>query len=311
MIKLKNKKNPRRIEKKIYGIKKYITRKRVICTILVIILVFEIAKIIPSNLKIYMIDVGQGDCTLIKTANNKTIMIDSGGQENLEEYDVGKEVLVPYLLARGITKLDYIMISHFHADHCNGFIALMNEIKIEKMIIAKQEVYTKEAEKIINLAKEKKIGVIYAKMGQKIILDNETYINILYIGNDTQNLNNNSIISLLKYKNFSMLFTGDAEKEEEADFLKELNTDVLNIDVLKVGHHGSKTSSSQEFINFIRARIAIIGVGKNNNFGHPNERVIERLKENGMKVYRTDTDGEISIEINNKGEIIGVQKFIK
>lgn len=250
-----------------------------------------------------MIDVGQGDCTLIKTPHNKTIMIDSGGQENLEEYDVGKAVLVPYLLARGITKLDYIVISHFHADHCNGFIAIMNEIKVDKIIIAKQENHTKEEERIINLAKEKNIGIIYAKMGQKINFDSETYIDILYTGNDIQNLNNNSIIAELKYKAFSMLFTGDAEEKEEKEFLQECKVNKLKIDILKVGHHGSKTSSSQDFINSVNAKIALIGVGKNNNFGHPNIEIIDRLKKSGAKIYRTDIMGEIMIEVDSKCKI--------
>ena len=98
-----------------------IHKKKLITICLIALLILQISKILPSNFKIYFIDVGQGDCTLIQTENHNTIMIDSGGTENLEEYDVGKNVLVPYLLSRGITKLDYIMISHFHADHCNRF----------------------------------------------------------------------------------------------------------------------------------------------------------------------------------------------
>lgn len=96
-------------------------KKKMIAILLCLILTLRIPSILPSTFHIYFIDVGQGDCTLVKTVNNKTIMIDSGGQEDLEEYDVGKSVLVPYLLARGIIKLDYIMVSHFHADHCNRF----------------------------------------------------------------------------------------------------------------------------------------------------------------------------------------------
>ncbi len=96
-----------------------VQKKKIIAILLCLILILQIGKVMPTSLHIYFVDVGQGDCTLIETTNHKTIMIDSGGFENLEEYDVGKKVLVPYLLARGITKIDYIMISHFHADHCN------------------------------------------------------------------------------------------------------------------------------------------------------------------------------------------------
>ncbi len=100
-----------------------LNKRKILIICLIIFLIIQIPKILPNNLMIFFIDVGQGDCTLIKTENHKTIMIDSGGADNLDEYDVGKKVLIPYLLARGITKLDYIMISHFHADHCNRFLS--------------------------------------------------------------------------------------------------------------------------------------------------------------------------------------------
>lgn len=300
----------RKLKNRINFIKSKITKKKAIAGILSVLLLFQAIKILPSSFFIYFVDVGQGDCTLVQTPNNKTIMIDSGGAENLEEYDVGKQVLVPYLLARGITELDYIMVSHFHADHCNGFIAVMNEIKVGTLLMAKQEIYTKETERIMNLAKQKNIKIVYVETGQKIRLDNSTTLEILHIGKDTQNLNNNSIIARIKYNNFSILFTGDAEKEEEADFLKEYEKQNKGVDVLKVGHHGSPTSSTQEFINAVKPKIALIGVGEKNNFGHPNADVIERLKQYGAKIYRTDKSGEISITVDSKGRI-KVKKFIE
>lgn len=103
----------------IFVIPTKISKKKVICILLCILLIIQIPKFLPTTFCIYFVDVGQGDCTLIQTVNHKTIMIDSGGSENIEEYDIGKKVLVPYLLARGVYKLDFIMISHFHADHCN------------------------------------------------------------------------------------------------------------------------------------------------------------------------------------------------
>ena len=300
---LRRKKNLRRIEKNICNLAKKITKKRLISIILIIFLILKITELIPSNLKIHMIDVGQGDCTLIQTEYGKTIMIDSGGQEDLDKYDVGKQVIVPYLLARRITKLDYIMISHFHADHCNGFIAVMNEIKIGAIIMAKQETETVELKRILEVAKENNVKIIYAKQGQKIKLDNLTDIEIMYIGKDTKNLNNNSIIARLTYKTFSMIFTGDAEKEEEDEFLKSCGNKSIKADILKIGHHGSKTSSSDELIKRIIPQIALIGVGNNNKFGHPNEEVIDRLKSINAKIYRTDLMGEITVEVNHECKI--------
>ena len=111
-------------------------------------------------------------------------------------------------------------------------------------------------------------------------------------------LNNNAMVMKLKYKEFSMLFTGDIEEKAEIEILKNTSKEKLKCDILKIAHHGSKTSSTQEFLDIVKPQIALIGVGKNNLFGHPNENVLERLKEKNCKIYRTDLNGEISIKIN-------------
>lgn len=118
-------------------------------------------------------------------------------------------------------------------------------------------------------------------------------------------INNNSLVCKLNYKKFSMLFTGDIEEIAEKEILYKYskNLGVLKSDILKVGHHGSKTSSSNEFIKEISPKYAVIGVGKNNKFGHPNNGVLERLNNYGTKIYRTDEDGEISIIVNRKGKV--------
>lgn len=123
-------------------------------------------------------------------------------------------------------------------------------------------------------------------------------------------LNNNSIVAKLKYKNFSMLLTGDIEEIAEQQILKEYEkSSSLKSTVLKVGHHGSKTSSIQAFLEVVNPKIALIGVGENNNFGHPNQEVLDRLRKMGTKVYRTDENGEVSIYINNKGKIFINEKI--
>lgn len=278
--------------------------KNAICITIMALLIFQVVRLIPGDLNIYFIDVGQGDSTLIKTRFNKTILIDSGGTEDLEKYDVGKKVLVPYLLARGIKKLDYIFVSHFHADHCNGFLAVMEELQVDTLLMAEQQKMCEEANKILELAKKKHVNIVYLKQGQVVSLDNETKIEILYIGEDMENLNNNSIIARLKYNNFSMLFTGDSETEEEQEFLKKYKKQKMKINILKVGHHGSATSSCEEFLNKLTPSIALIGVGEDNNFGHPNKAVLDRLKKIGAKIYRTDEMGEITIKVKKSGKIL-------
>lgn len=288
--------------------------KKIIVILLILILIFNIVKVIPKNLKIYFIDVGQGDSTLIVTATNKKILIDSGGSKALETFDVGESTLVPYLLNRGVDTLDYIIVSHFDADHCNGFIAVLNKIKVKKVIVCKQAEICNEYKQILNIVKQKNIPVQIVKKGDKIQFDKLTYIDILY---PTENLkfsdiNNNSIICKLIYGNFSMLFTGDIEKEAEEHILNLYrNTKILNSNILKVGHHGSKTSSTEKFIEAVNPKIALIGVGENNTFGHPSQEVLERLEKKKIKIYRTDKNGEISIIINNSGSIVKLKECIE
>lgn len=273
----------------ILGIRFYIIKievlkknyKKIIVILLIIIIVSKLILIIPNNLKIYFIDVGQGDSTLIITPTNKKILIDSGGSASQESFDVGENTLVPYLLNRGVNKLDYIIISHFDADHCNGFIAVLEKIKVEKVIISKQAELSNEYKNLINIIKEKNIQMQIVKKGDKIQFDKLTYITFLYPTENLKfnDLNSNSIVCKLMYGNFSMLFTGDIEKEAESDILNLYkNTNILNSTILKAGHHGSKTSSTQEFVETVNPKYVLIGVGKNNTFGHPSEEVIERFE---------------------------------
>lgn len=145
--------------------------------------------------------------------------------------------------------------------------------------MAKQDENTKEAENILKLAKQKGINIVYVEEGERIKLDSNTYLEILFIGEDEVNLNNNSIIARLKYNNLTMLFTGDSEKTEEEGFMKKYENQSIKADILKVAHHGSSTSTTKGFIERVKPKIALIGVGKNNKFGHPNEEVLERLKD--------------------------------
>ena len=163
----------------------------------------------------------------------------------------------------------------------------------------------------MSIAKKKKINLIYVKAGDVITIDG-IKIKVLHPQKEliTENsINNNSMVFKLEYKSFSMLFTGDIENiAEEIILNKNIN---LKADILKVAHHGSKTSSGQKFIKAVSPKIALIGVGENNIFGHPNSEVIERLQSYGTKIYRTDECGEISITVNNKGKIINIKKCIK
>ena len=216
----------------------------------------------------------------------------------------------------------------------------MEELKIKKIIISKQSEDSENFQRFKQIVNKRKIPVII--VGQEVLdttknkninsnksiesndiickdiiqIEKDLYFEILWPDNQNllneNSLNNNSIVTKLHYKKFSMLFTGDIEKIAEKQIIEEYknNLQILNSTVLKVAHHGSKTSSIQEFIEAVKPKISIIGVGENNKFGHPNDDVIARLQNIGSKIYRTDKMGEISIAVNNKG-IIKIKKFIK
>ena len=196
----------------------------------------------------------------------------------------------------------------------------MQELNVGHIIISKQGEDSENYQMFKELVSKKKnkinvVGIIN-NCPSKIQIEKDLYFDILWPNNDSlisENiLNNNSIVCKLVYNNFSMLFTGDIEEIAERKILQEYKNSLqmLNSTILKVGHHGSKTSSSREFIEIVKPKIALIGVGKNNKFGHPNDDVIERLEENKTRIYRTDEDGEIIITVNNKGKIIKIQKCI-
>ena len=253
----------------------------ILCSILIIILIVNLITIlIDKNLKIYFVDVGQGDCTLIISPENKKILID-GGEGNSDKYDYGENVVFPYLLDRGIMKIDYVIISHCDSDHIGGLFAVIKKMKIGKILIGKQYEKSKQLNDLINLANEKNIDIIFLESNMEVKIDKNIYIKVLWPNSNYQitenNLNNNSLVFKLFYKDVSMLFTGDIEKKAEEKILNLYNN-CLNSTIIKVGHHGSNTSSTDSFIKCVNPKIALIGVGKNNYFGHPNEEILERLK---------------------------------
>ena len=282
-------------------------RNKVLKVLIVFVSLVFILNTIPQKLKIHFVDVGQGDCTFITTPQNKTILIDGGGSMS-EEYDVGKSTLLPYILDRGYTKLDYVFISHFDQDHVGGILTILEELRVGQVYISKQEQDSENYQKFLKIVEDKKIKVKVLKQGKCLKIENNLYFDILWpIEEQIQEniLNNNAMVMKLRYGKFSMLFTGDIEDVAEKkilDFYEEKGEDILKSDVLKVAHHGSKTSTTQSFFEKVNPKICLIGVGKNNMFGHPTAEVLERI--NGTKIYRTDEDGEIVLEINNSCEII-------
>ncbi len=252
--------------------------------LVIIILIIEINPVNKMNpkMEIYFVDVGQGDCSIIVTPRGKNIIID-GGEGNTDKYDYGKKVVLPYLLDRKITVIDYMIISHVDSDHVGGLFAILENLKVKKILLGVQPENSKQLDDLIKIAKKKSIDIQVMEAGSKLKIEKEIFIEMLWPNKksliENNPLNNNSLVCKLVYNRFSILFTGDIEKEAEKEIVNFYqNTNVLETNILKIAHHGSKTSSCQEFLEKVKPKIAVIGVGKNNKFGHPNDEVIHRLK---------------------------------
>lgn len=291
---------------KIYGYKK----EKYINVILIIIIIFNfyfpILNLKVKDLEINFIDVGQGDSTLIRV-NNKSILIDGGGSAFESKSDVGEMTLLPYLLDRGLISIDYVIVSHFDADHYKGLIYVVENLKIKNIVISTLGQESNDFNEFIALVRKKNINILEVNMGD-ILKIGKAKMEVLYPNKEPINdnvKNNNALVFKFIWNDFSILFTGDIEEVAEEKILSiyKNNLEKLQSTVLKVAHHGSKTSSTNSFLEAVNPQIALIGVGKNNKFGHPNQGVIDRLNNLNCKIYRTDEMGEISISIKNSNKI--------
>ncbi len=191
----------------------------------------------------------------------------------------------------------------------------MKNMKVKNVIIGKQFENSENLQEFTKIIKEKNIKVTIVEAGDKINIENNLYFYVLWpsVKNEIKenSINNNALVCKLYYKNFTVLFTGDIEEEAENVIWKMYeNSKVLESTILKVAHHGSKSSSTEKFLKLVSPKIALIGVGKNNLYEHPSGIVINRMESFGIKLYRTDENGEISIIVNSKGNV-KVREFIK
>ena len=207
-------------------------------------------------------------------------MIDGGDNQN---YDNGEKTILPILINKRIKQIDYLIISHFDSDHVGGLFTIMEKYRIKQIIISKQVESSDNFKEFMDIIKKKKIKVSIITKGNKKIIEKDVSMLFLWPSNKliTENgLNNNSIVCKLIYGSTSILFTGDIEAIAERRIIEEYkdNLQVLNSTILKVAHHGSKTSSTQEFIEAVGPKIVMIGVGKDNKFGHPDNEIIEKYE---------------------------------
>lgn len=247
-----------------------------------------------NKLNILFFDVGQADCELI-ICNGQSILIDAGNNKDGEK-------IVNAIRALGITKLDYVIGTHVHEDHIGGISYIIDSFDIGTFYLPYNTTSTTNFYKrLLTSLTNKELSITEANIGDKIQIGT-AICEIMGVDNtEPENINEESIIVELTYGSKKYLFMGDAEKVNED---KRLWNDV---DVLKVGHHGSNTSSSEKFLNQVLPEIAIISVGQGNSYGLPKDKILDRLTKIGSTIYRTDKDGTIQlISDGEKNEIIKV-----
>jgi len=253
-----------------------------------------------NKLEVIFFDVGQGSSIFIETPQKKQVLID-GGPDSL--------LILEYLsqeMPFWDRQIDIIISTHSSADHLTGLIETLKRFKIDKIIwtgMNDDSLTHLQFIEEIKTSKKKGAEIITAQFGQKIYLDSEIYLKILnplvsLQGTDPINHNNDSIVTRLNFNKVSFLFTSDIEKEREFLLLqkqKYLGQNFLSADILKIPHHGSKTSSIKEFLRAVNPSTAVIQSGKDNQFGHPHQEVIDRLNKKEINIFRTDLDGTIKI----------------
>ena len=242
-----------------------------------------------NNLDVYFLDVGQADSILLSN-NGHYMLIDAGNNEDGPK-------LVNYFKSLGITKFDYVIATHAHEDHIGGMDDIIKNFDIGTFYMPDLITTTKTFEDVLDALSEKQIAFETPTIDQEFSFS-DTKITTLYVNNEAKNLNDSSIVLRLKHGTNTFLFTGDASTKVEEQLL---NKNIAS-DVLKVGHHGSRYSTSKEFLNKVNPQYAIISVGINNTYKHPHDETLKKLNDKKIIIYRTDQEGTIVAESN--GNII-------
>ncbi len=251
-----------------------------------------------EDLLIHFIDVGQADCILIDLPGDNEILIDAGNKSDAD-------TIINYIKNQSIDDIEYLILTHFHEDHIGSAPEIINKLKIEKIYMPDTTTDTQIYKDTIKAITDNSIESVKAKGGTKILNAGNVIFEILAPNSMWYSeMNEFSVVTKLVYGNTSFLFTGDAESVSELEMVRAGYN--LNVDLLKVGHHGGETSSSQIFLDSVTPSYAVISVGKDNSYGHPHQKALDRLISSGAKIYRTDEQGTIVATSN--GNSITIDK---
>ncbi|WP_416827302.1 DNA internalization-related competence protein ComEC/Rec2 [Ectobacillus polymachus] len=273
----------------------------IVCVVLIASFHYISPYLNPNGL-VTFIDVGQGESILIRLPYNKaTYLIDTGGmisfpkeewQKRKRTYSVGENVVLPYLYHLGIKKIDKLILTHGDVDHIGAANEILNGIAIGELMVGKKKSPSIQEEEIIHLAREKNVRVREIQDGYTWNDDGVATFTILSPTGDETKDNNQSIVLYTKLGGLQWLFTGDLEEEGEKQIMDRYPG--LHVNVLKVGHHGSKSSTSEAFVQMLQPTTAIISVGQKNRYGHPHKEVLDRLNKHNITIWRTDEEGAIT-----------------
>lgn len=254
-----------------------------------------------GRLHVTMFDVGQGDCLLVTFPDGRTLLIDAGGLRR-GEFDMGERVVGPALRARGLLRLDYAAATHGDADHAGGMAAILRDFAPHEIWWGVPVAGHAGEQELRDQSRRRRIGWRTLQRGDRLEIGGaelRVHHPPLPDWERRRVRNNDSLVIEIRYGHVSVLLSGDIEREAEAELLEQL--DLLPLVVLKVAHHGSATSSTPRFLEHVRPRVALIGAGRANLFGHPSPSVLERLRQAETDVFRTDLDGQIDVVIDGTG----------
>lgn len=248
-------------------------------------------------LTLHFLDVGQGDSIFIELPNDETLLIDAG-EKNYGEF------VYEYITDLSYDAIDYVVGTHPHTDHIGGLETIINNFEIGSIYMPKASSNTKTFLSLLQTIEDKNLTINTAKKGVNIIEEDNLLVTVLSPSeNEYDDLNNYSVVLKIVYYDNSFLFMGDAEK-----IIEEKILDDVDVDVIKIGHHGSNTSSSKNFVDNVSAQYGIIQVGLDNKYEHPHNQVIKRWENSGTIIYRTDIDGNIIVKSDGSNIIVEKEK---